>query len=611
MDIYTLDAETFFSDDFTLKKLTSEAYCRDSRFKVHGWGVRNPLGDLTWYTHDEFAVWARTVDWSNAGVLCHHSHFDCLILSHTYNIRPGLILCSLSMARALIGNHLSVSLESLAAHFGLEAKRVPYDRMKGKQWAEMPPDLQRELADGCLHDCELTYDIFCRLSNSFPHAEYALVDSTVRMFVQPVLVGDTDKLAAIWEQEAAERAAILRELCVTKKDLNSADKFAALLRQEGEEPETKPGKPKEIKGPGGEITYEPKQIYAFAATDDYMRGLLEHDAPRVRALAEARLAAKSNIVQTRSERLGWMSTRGAMCVYLSYAGAHTTRWSGGDSLNWQNFPRDSALGAAIGAPVGHVVVVADASQIELRILSMLAGQHDILEILRAGGDPYASTASAFYGFAVNRKDHPDERQHGKTVKLASGFGAGGPRLAAALRKEGVPCDDAGGEKWKKAYRGTHRPTVNLWYEADEVLKKLAAGLSFSWKCVDIRDKRIYLPNGLPLIYDTLEMHEGEWRLKTRKGYAKMYGAKLIENIVQAISATHTRGAWLACTQAGMKMVSMMHDSLVAVVPEEQGGEALKYMIAALSKEPDWLPGIPLDAEGFVSRSMSKKDEVKL
>ena len=59
--------------------------------------------------------------------------------------------------------------------------------------------------------------------------------------------------------------------------------------------------------------------------------LLEHDAPRVRALAEARLAAKSNIVQTRSERLGWMSTRGEMCVYLAYCAAHTTRWGGGDA----------------------------------------------------------------------------------------------------------------------------------------------------------------------------------------------------------------------------------------------------------------------------------------
>ena len=155
-----------------------------------------------------------------------------------------------------------------------------------------------------------------------------------------------------------------------------------------------------------------------------------------------------------------------------------------------------------------------------------------------------------------------------------------------------------------------RPSLTLWYEADEVLKKLHAGLSFSWKCVDIRDKRIYLPNGLPLIYDTLEMHEGEWRLKTRRGYVKMYGAKLVENLIQALSATHTRGAWLACTQAGMKMVSMEHDKLIAVVPESQGAQALAFMQAALAREPEWLPGIPLDSEGYVSRSFSKKDEIK-
>jgi DNA polymerase len=583
------------------------------RWQEQGHDLDFPIR-TAWFSGGDIAAGLAQFDWSKTAVLCHHAHFDGLILAHHYGVRPALWLDTLSMARALIGNHLSVSLESLAAHFGLEEKRVPYDRMKGKHWHDMDAALQRQLAEGCLHDCELTFLIFqkllageyhARAMTPFPLDELLLIDSTIRCFTEPVLVGDTSALAAIWEQEARARDAILAELQVTKKDLNSADKFAALLRQEGEEPETKPGKPKIDKITGEEHA---RQIYAFAATDDYMRGLLEHDAPRVRALAEARLAAKSNIVQTRSERLGWMSTRGAMCIYLAYCAALTTRWGGGDATNFQNLTGE--LGRAMQAPPGHVVVVADASQIECRLLNKLAGQHDKVEEFRQKLDPYVAVASRFCGFPVTKQDHPKLRQAGKVVELQSGFGSGGPKIAATLRKNAVPCTDEEGIGWRDAYRNTHKAVVNLWYEADEVLKKLAAGLSFSWKCVDIRDKRIYLPNGLPLIYDTLELHEGEWRLKTRRGYVKMYGAKLVENLIQALSATHTRGAWLACTQAGMKMVSMMHDSLVAVVPEEQGGEALKYMIAALSKEPDWLPGIPLDAEGFVSRSMSKKDEVK-
>ena len=604
MNVITLDFETFFSDDYTLKKSTCEAYVRDARFRALGMGIRwqeqghnfdFPIR-TAWFSDGDIAAGLAQFDWSKMAVLCHHAHFDGLILAHHYGVRPALWLDTLSMARALIGNHLSVSLESLAAHFGLEAKRVPYEAMKGKHWHEMEPALQAQLAEGCLHDVALAWDIFLQLSRGFPQSEYALVDSTVRMFVDPVLVGDTARLASIWEQEARDRAAILAELQVTKKELNSADKFAALLRQEGEEPETKEGK----NGP----------IYAFAATDDYMRCLLEHDAPRVRALAEARLAAKSNIVQTRSERLGWMSTRGAMCVYLAYCAAHTTRWGGGDALNWQNFPRASALGEAVQAPPGHVVVVADASQIECRLLNKLAGQHDKVEEFRQKLDPYVAVASRFCGFPVTKQDHPELRQAGKVVELQSGFGSGGPKIAATLRKSGVPCTDEEGIDWRDAYRNTHKAVVNLWYEADEVLKKLHAGLSFSWKCVDIRDKRIYLPNGLPLIYDTLEMHEGEWRLKTRRGYVKMYGAKLVENLIQALSATHTRGAWLACTQARMKMVSMEHDKLIAVVPESQGAQALAFMQAALAREPEWLPGIPLDSEGYISRSFSKKDEIK-
>ena len=58
------------------------------------------------------------------------------------------------------------------------------------------------------------------------------------------------------------------------------------------------------------------------------------------------------------------------------------------------------------------------------------------------------------------------------------------------------------------------------------------------------------------------------------------------------------------------MVSMEHDKLIAVVSEKDGPAALQYMQDALATEPSWLPGIPLDSEGYISRSFSKKDEIK-
>ena len=600
MSIITLDFETYFDSDYTLKKLTTEAYIRNPQFEVHGCAIRPVDGRTQWFRGDDLEQVLAITDWSRIACLAHHAHFDGLILSHHYGIRPAMWLDTLSMARVMIGNHLSAGLGSLAEHFNLGVKDVPYKMFEDRHWDGITSDVQDMIGRGCCNDVELTWRLFCELSKGFPAEEYQLVSDTVKMFTEPVLTGNCGKLGDIWMQESEEKIKLLEELQVQGADLRSNDKFADLLRAEGIEPETKGGK----NGP----------IYAFAATDDFMRALLEDDSPRVQALAQARLAEKSNIVQTRAGRLGWMATRGPMCVYLAYGAAHTARWGGGDRLNWQNFPRESGLGSAVEAPVGHLVVANDASQIECRILNMVAGQDDVIQMFRDGVDIYCVRASQFYGFEVTR-EHPKERGMGKQIELSCGFGAGGPSIVRTARRgtygPPVHLTDAEGMKARDLYRSTHPGVQRLWWQADDVLKKLNAGLEFDWHCLRVKDKRIYLPNGLPLIYETLEWHiadNGEqfWRLKTRKGWVKMYDAKLVENIIQALARLHVSQAWYRCSKAGIRMAGMEHDKLIAVVAEHEAGAALAYMKQEMCREPEWLPGIPLDSEGYISRSLAKE-----
>jgi DNA polymerase len=305
MNILTLDFETFFSDDYTLKKMTTEAYVRDLRFEALMVGLRACKGNQPWIAEGE-SVWygadalqddiLGTIDWSNTAVLCHHAHFDLLILSHHYGIKPRFIYDTLSMARLQLGNHVSVGLESLARHYGLAGKSVPYERFRGKRWGDVENDLRVELASGCLHDLELTWDIFQRLAVGFPAEEYQVIDMTVRMFTEPQLLGDVDTLAKVWTDERDRKAALLREFQIDVGALQSAEQFGNLLRAEGIEPETKPGKN--------------APIGAFAKTDQFMIDLLEHEDEYVRALAEARLGLKSTAEQTRAERLGFMAMRG-------------------------------------------------------------------------------------------------------------------------------------------------------------------------------------------------------------------------------------------------------------------------------------------------------------
>jgi hypothetical protein len=598
MRIVVLDFETYYDADYTLSKMTTESYIRDPRFEVHGAAIKwSGDHDAIWYDEPRLRQVLQTEDWSDVFLVHHHAHFDGLILSHHYGVRPRMFGCTLSMARLLLGNHLSVSLDSVRKEFNMPPKTTPYNLFRGKHWDELSRQEQALVAEGACDEVESIWRIFGLLAKDFPAEEYLVVSETVRMFTEPVLRADVDLLARIWEAEDRGKRARLAALGVSAADLQSADRFAELLRQEGVEPETKDGKKTDI--------------YCFAKTDRFMEELLEHDDDRVRALAEARLGVKSTLAQTRAETIGFMARRGPLCVYLRMYGAHTTRWSGGDRSNFQNFKKpdpdfhgDARLSIrdAILPPDGYVLIKPDASQIECRILNFVAGQHDVVERFRDGQDPYVNVASRFYGYPVNKKDHPVERQVGKVLELQAGYGSGALKIATTLRvKAGIILTPEEGLKARDAYRDTHPAVVDLWRAGGRMLARLAGGDPMDWGPVRIRDGRMWLPNGCPLDYRTLEYHkpeseDGYWRMKTRHGWTKLYGAKLVENLIQALARVIISQAFIRIARRGYRIVGMEHDSLWILIPED-GHEAqhLQVCLDEMKREPPWLPGIPLDA----------------
>ena len=324
MNIITLDFETHFSDDYSLSKMTTESYIRDPRFEAHGCAIKfSPDLPAKWWNGPELPELFAQIKWNEQAVLCHHYQFDGFILNHHYGVRPRFAFDTLSMARLLLGNHMSVSLDSVRKHFGIAPKTTPYGLFKNKHWGDMPPDVQNLIAAGACDEVESIYEIFKKLAKDTPPEEFEVIDTVVRMFTEPVLKADIDMLAKVWTDEAERKQAMMQKLGVSEADLQSSERFAQLLRDAGVEPEMKQGKVSTKTG-------KSKENFAFAKTDDFMRDLLESDNDEVRTLAEARLGVKSTIMQTRAETLGWMAHRGSLCVYLRYAGAGTLRVSGGD-----------------------------------------------------------------------------------------------------------------------------------------------------------------------------------------------------------------------------------------------------------------------------------------
>lgn len=606
MRIVVADWETRFdSQTYTLSKMSTEAYLRDPRFEAHGCAIKwEPTEKAVWYGQEEIKQVMADEDWSDVFMIHHHAQFDSAIEAWHYDCHPAMIGCTLSMARLLLGNHLSVSLDAVRKHFGMPTKITPYREFDGKRWSELSSFTRTQMALGACDEVESIWKIFGLLMKDFPREELAVVDQTIKMFSNPVLRGDIDLLAKVWKDENTNKVKRLAELNITEAQLQSADQFADLLRQQGVEPEVKNGKvdPK---------TGQPREIYAFAKTDQFMRDLQEHEDETVQALVVARLGVKSTILQTRAETLGFMATRGAMPVYLRYCGAHTTRFSGGDNCNWQNL--NGTLEAAVSPPEGYWAFTPDLSQVECRLLNGLAGQEDKIEEFRQGLDPYVGVAEAFCGHKVTKESHPELRQMGKVVELQAGFGSGALKIKATLRnKVGIIITDDEAEGWKKGYRDTHPKVVDLWKTGGRMIARLAGGDPIEWGPTLVKDHKIYLPNGCPLNYETLEHHqdvetgESYWRLKTRNGWAKMYGAKLIENWIQALARVVATQAMLRINQLGFRTVNMKHDSLWVLIPKDNKAEHNRQLcLAEMRRQPTWLPQIPLDAEGVLSERYSK------
>ena len=93
MDLITVDFETYYDKDFSLRKVTTEAYIRDPQFEVIGVGVKVNDGQTEWAsgTHEQIKSYLHTFDWADAMLLCHNTMFDGAILAWIFDVRLALM----------------------------------------------------------------------------------------------------------------------------------------------------------------------------------------------------------------------------------------------------------------------------------------------------------------------------------------------------------------------------------------------------------------------------------------------------------------------------------------------------------------------------------------
>lgn len=607
MRIVVADWETYFdSNTYTLSRMTTESYIRDQKFEALGLGLSHK-GKTAWVPQEHIKQFIDSYDWSDVALVMHHAQFDALIFSHHYGIKPKFIFDTISMARVVHGPHARMSLAKLAERYNLGMKTVPYQEFDGKRWYQLSNRVREMLADGCKHDCALTEQLFYHLLPHVPAHELALIDRTVRMFTEPTAIGDLATLRQICNSEVNKKADMMSELNVTASDLQSAPTFQRLLEAEGIEVEYKFGKSVDKK------TGEFKKTPAFAKTDEFMGILIDHDNPRVRALAEARLGVKSTLNETRSGRILRMAERGALAMYHHHAGAHTLRVTGGDKMNWVNLPRDGLIRKAIRAPEGTMLSIKDFSQFELRLVLWLAGQIDKLKILASGGDIYSMFGTKLYEREITKADEK-ERYVSKQVVLGSQYGQGEDKLYNELNfKHKVPVDREFVSLCINVYRKEEYTLVaRLWRECTKLLPRIASREEFEWKCFRFKDGKCYAPNGSYMFFENLEWREsksaiggGAWFFEKKPGqWVKMYGAKLLENLVQFLQRCMAGDVFLKIDRK-YPWILFPYDEGIHVVPKDGAQGIHEEMLRIMSISPSWAPDLPISAEGKVSDCYDK------
>jgi hypothetical protein len=330
------------------------------------------------------------------------------------------------------------------------------------------------------------------------------------------------------------------------------------------------------------------------------------------------------------------------------------RWTAakGSAINMQNLKRGSFLRKAVMAPEGNSLVVGDLSQIEPRVLAWLSDYSEMLDIFRAGGDPYAAFGAQMFNIpGLSKESHPDLRQSAKSALLGCGYGLGWASFASQLltgflgappvrydmafaKKLGVTkeaverfiewddnvlkmqeiphtCTDKellihcmAAKRIIDIYRSTATPVVDMWNMFGQLIEtSLYEGKEYTYKCLTFKKGEIVLPSGMSLLYPDLK------RTKDDKGRAqwtygedstKLYAGKITNNVTQGVArCVMTDGMLRVAKRYPVK--GTVHDELIAVVPDAEVDDAKTWVLAQMTMEPRYMLGIPLDADGGAHR----------
>lgn len=395
-----------------------------------------------------------------------------------------------------------------------------------------------------------------------------------------------------------------------------------------------------------------KMIPALSKIDIGFQELLVHPDQKVRDLCVARQMAKSWPLHTK--RIDNMANQADCCngllpVALHYYGAHTGRFSGGEKINLQNLGGQGRGGSGthlliqqmrnlLTTPDGNILGIVDSAQIEARILAWLAGQDDLVKEFADGEDVYSIFATKLFNSCVY-KPKDDEfasikrllkirRGFGKDAILGCGYGMGANTFYQRCIANGDlrPLFDNGDYDWDfiadliRTYRITYKRIPEFWSSVEKAFKwviKYPHGKTYyhnrsdpehghPWLTFfnDNGTVHLRLPSGRELLYRHCALKQTTKGSQIRWHWGHLWGGSITENIVQAVARDLLAWWILEMEKQGLSIVLHSHDEIICIL-RNNDVHGLDDMLKIMCTGPNWAEGLPLDAEGSLTKRYKK------
>jgi len=664
-DILTLDFESFFNSEYSLKKMSIIEYITDARFEFTGLGIK--INDS-----DSVFIPGPQVPWAvkrlqkkfgkalhNATVVVKNSKFDVLILAEKFDIYPLYVIDIEDLSR-YYDSRMKHDLKTLAKLFKLQAKGDT-SQFKGQHCADIDWVAMKEY---CLGDVDLEsqlLDILLPMIDN-PEIEFQLMQHTLNLYLKPTFQLDfylaNDILYNMdveLNKDLAKASWILEDYFTKKKKtivdiLRARTIFPVILADtlpEGEEVPMKAGKK--------------QMIPALAQEDVAFQLLLAHPNEDVRDLCKAKAACTSWPLHMKKVQSLIRQTEcfgDGVHIPLKFYGAHTGRWSGTQKWNPLNLGgkgRGKPIHPLIGkvrhtllAPDGYKLLIADSAQIEARELAWISGQNNLVKGFADGQDIYSAFATQLFGEKVRKSGKSDcpekakiltiRRGFGKDAILGCGYGMGANTFFDRCRQNETlrPFFDSGEYDWDfinnliKTYRTTYAQIPKFWKVVEKCFRwvtkypneVMTYYISSDNVCLHNEMEKqkpiiknailtfwkegtttiIQLPSGRRLFY-RYAIVDKDNQIKYLHGY--LWGGSITENIIQSICRDLLAGWLLECERQQIPIILHTYDELVGCVPEDRAEESLQKMMEIMNTGPDWASGLPLDTEGCVSSHFKK------